>query len=224
MAHADLLFAELNEGLDCKSYLIASQSAREAILVDPLEDKVDRYIQVLSDQRLSLLLALDTHTHADHLSGSRTLVERLGGKTAGSPSGSVHLPLHEGDVLTLGQLTIRVWSTPGHTADSLCLLLDDRVLSADTLLIGATGRTDLPTGDTATEWESLTRLMTLPDDTLVFPGHDYAQKTHSTIGHERANNKRYTLGREAFIAAMSEPRKTKPALIDRALLHNTRPL
>ena len=220
----DLLFEPLTLDLECRSYLVASRSLREAMLVDPLEDRVPEALERLRALGLGLAFALDTHTHADHLSGSRTLVERLGGKTAGSPRGSVDLPLGDGDVLTLGALAFTVWSTPGHTADSLCLVMHDRVLVGDTLLIGATGRTDLPTGDAEQEWDSLQRLLTLPDELLVFPGHDYAQQTQSTIGVERRENKRLLLGRGAFIAAMHEPRKTKPALLAQAIAHNTRPL
>src|SRR6478735_9235380 len=106
----DLIFAELNGGLDCRSYLIGSRSAREAILVDPLEERVPAYLEALRAHGLNLAFALDTHTHADHLSASRTLAEQLHGRTAGSPAGSVDLPLGEGDVLTLGALRLEVWA------------------------------------------------------------------------------------------------------------------
>ena len=101
--------------------------------------------------------------------------------------------------------------------------MHDRLIAGDTLLIGATGRTDLPIGDAAQEWESVQRLLTLPDALLVFPGHDYAHEAYTTIGRERAHNKRVHLGREGFIAAMDAPRSSKPARLAEAIAHNTRP-
>jgi glyoxylase-like metal-dependent hydrolase (beta-lactamase superfamily II) len=135
----------------------------------------------------------------------------------------VQRPLAEGDELLLGHMTIRVWASPGHTADSIVLLLPDRVLAADTLLIGATGRTDLPTGDPEAEWDSVQRLLTLPDATGLWPGHDYEHRLSSTIGQERRENKRLLFGRDKFLAAMREPRPTKPALLDQALAYNADP-
>jgi glyoxylase-like metal-dependent hydrolase (beta-lactamase superfamily II) len=139
------------------------------------------------------------------------------------PRSVVQRPLAEGDELLLGHMTIRVWASPGHTADSIVLLLPDRVLAADTLLIGATGRTDLPTGDAEAEWESVQRLLTLPDATGLWPGHEYEQRVSSTIGQERRENKRLLLGRDEFLAAMREPRPTKPALLEQALSYNADP-
>jgi glyoxylase-like metal-dependent hydrolase (beta-lactamase superfamily II) len=139
------------------------------------------------------------------------------------PLAVVQVPLPEGSTLAVGKLVVRAWASPGHTADSLVLLLPDRVIAGDTLLIGATGRTDLPTGDPEQEWTSLQRLLTLPDPTQVWPGHDYNRCASSTIGEERRTNKRLLLGREKFLAAMREPRPSKPARMAEALAYNTAP-
>ena len=215
-----MIFEELNGvASECRSYLVAD--AGEALIVDPVFERVDAYLARLSQLGLKLALAADSHTHADHLSGAKELRRRTGCKTAGAPRGVVELPLAEGDVVTLGSLRITVWASPGHTADSLVFLLPGKVLAADTLMIGATGRTDLPTGSPEAEWDSTQRLLTLPDDTELWPGHDYNQRASSTIGDERRNNKRVLAGREKFIALMREPRPTKPARMAEALAYNT---
>ena len=214
------LFEELN-GVDseCRSYLVAD--AGEALIVDPLLERAGEYLNRLAGLRLRLAYAADTHTHADHLSASKELSRRTGAKTAGAPRAAVQTPLGEGSTLQVGTLTVTIWASPGHTADSLVFLLPGRVLSADTLLIGATGRTDLPTGDPEQEWASVGRLLTLPDDTEVWPGHDYNRRASSTIGEERRANGRIRMGREKFIAAMREPRPSKPARMDEALAYNS---
>jgi len=214
-----VLFEELNGAQsECRSYLVAD--AGEALIVDPVLEHVDAYVARLAQLGLRLAIAADTHTHADHLSGGKELRRRTGCKTAGAPRGVVDLPLGEGDVVPLGGLRVTVWASPGHTADSLVFLLPGKVIAADTLMIGATGRTDLPTGSAEAEWDSARRLLTLPDDTELWPGHDYNQKMSSTIGHERRTNKRMLAGREKFIALMREPRASKPARMAEALAYN----
>jgi glyoxylase-like metal-dependent hydrolase (beta-lactamase superfamily II) len=217
-----MVFEELN-GVDseCRSYLVADSG--QALIVDPLLEKVEAYLARLSALKLRLAYAADTHTHADHLSGSKELSRRTGAKIAGAPKGVAQFPLREGSVLIVGQLTIRVWDSPGHTADSLVFLLPDRVIAGDTLFIGATGRTDLPTGDPEQEWDSVQRLLTLPDGHQIWPGHDYNRRTSSTIGDERRTNNRLLMGREKFLAAMREPRPSKPARLAEALAYNTTP-
>jgi glyoxylase-like metal-dependent hydrolase (beta-lactamase superfamily II) len=217
-----MLFEELNGvSSECRSYLVASRG--QALIVDPLLQGVDAYLARLEALGLRLAYAADTHTHADHLSGAKQLSRRTGAVTAGMPRSVAQQPLGEGDELLLGDVRIRVWASPGHTADSIVLLLPDRVLAADTLLIGATGRTDLPTGDPEAEWDSAQRLLTLPDATGLWPGHEYNQRVSSTIGEERRENKRLLLGREKFLAAMREPRPTRPALLEQALAYNADP-
>lgn len=217
-----MIFEELN-GVqsECRSYLVASKG--EAVIVDPLLERVDAYLARLAALGLRLAYAADTHTHADHLSGAKELSRRTGAKSTGMPRRVVQAPLSEGDALEVGDLRLLVWASPGHTADSILFVLPDRVLAGDTLLIGATGRTDLPTGDCEQEWDSVQRLLTLPDETQLWPGHEYNQRTFSTIGEEKRDNKRIQLGRDGFLAAMREPRPTKPALLEKALAYNTDP-
>jgi len=217
------VFEELN-GVDseCRSYLVADSG--EAMIVDPVLKRAGEYLRRLADLRLRLAYAVDTHTHADHLSASKELARRTGAQIAGAPRCAVQVPLGEGSALRVGNLTAAVWASSGHTADSLVILLPGRVLSADTLLIGATGRTDLPTGDPEQEWASVQRLLTLPDGTELWPGHDYNRRASSTIGEERRTNGRIRLGREKYIAAMREPRPSKPARMAEALAYNTAPL
>lgn len=217
-----MVFEELNGvASECRSYLMADSG--EALIVDPVLENVEAYLSRLGALGLRLAYAADTHTHADHLSGAKELSRRTGARTAGSPPSVVGVPLRDGSTLGVGRLTIRAWDSPGHTADSIVLLLPDRLIAGDTLLIGATGRTDLPTGDPEQEWTSLQRLLTLPDETRVWPGHDYSRGTSSTIGEEKRTNKRLLLGREKFLAAMREPRPTKPARLAEALAYNTAP-
>ena len=215
-----MIFEELNGvGSECRSYLVASGG--EALIVDPLLDRVEQYLARLAGLRL--VWAADTHTHADHLSAVKELCRRTGARSAGAPRSVVQVPLSDGDTLAVGDLRVTCWTSPGHTADSLVLLLPGRLLAGDTLFIGSTGRTDLPTGDAEAEWDSVQRLLTLPDDTQVWPGHEYNRRTVSTIGEERRSNKRLLLGREGFIAAMREPRATRPALLEKALAYNGDP-
>lgn len=217
-----MIFEELNGvASECRSYLVGDSG--EALIVDPVLENVDAYLSRLAALELRLAYAADTHTHADHLSGAKELARRTGAKTAGAPQAVVRVPLRDGSTLRVGKLTVRAWASPGHTADSLVLLLPDRVIAGDTLLIGATGRTDLPTGDPEQQWTSLQRLLTLPGGTQVWPGHDYNRAASSTIGEEKRSNKRLLLGREKFLVAMREPRPSKPARLAEALAYNTAP-
>jgi sulfur dioxygenase len=214
-----MIFEQLNDGIPCRTYLIASGG--EALLVDPVLDCIDRYLARCAELGLTLRYTVDTHTHADHLSGSKELVRRSGAKSMGRPRGVAEQLLEDGDEIALGDLRLRVWATPGHTADSIVLLLPDRLITADTLLVGATGRTDLPTGDAEREFESLQRLLTLPDELLVFPGHVYGDKPDSTLGEERRTNPRLSLSREEFVKLMTQPRPDKPELLEKALAYNS---
>jgi glyoxylase-like metal-dependent hydrolase (beta-lactamase superfamily II) len=218
------IFEELNGGASCRTYLIVCPRTREALIVDPVLELVPGYMQRLGRDQLRLALVVDTHTHADHLSGGRELARMTGAVHAGVPEGSVHRVLGEGDVLAVGDVRLSVWASPGHTADGLVLMMEDRVLTGDTLLIGATGRTDLPTGDAEAEYHSLQRLLSLPGGLLVYPAHDYGGRTFSTIEHERLTNPRLRLEYEAFIRLMTSPRNEKPARLEESLAYNTRPL
>lgn len=189
-------FEVFQEDEPCRTYLIVEPFAKKAILVDPVREKVDTYLDALAAKGVKLEYTIETHTHADHLSGSMRLKDLTGATMlmhANATAPCVDRGLSDGDIVELGTLRIEVAATPGHTRDSLCLILPDRVLTGDTMLIGGCGRTDLPTGEAAQMFDSLRRLMALPDDTLVFPAHDYKGRRASTIGRERRNNPRVNI-------------------------------
>jgi sulfur dioxygenase len=197
----------------CRSYLIADKDSGEAMLVDPLREHVDHYLDLLKAKQLRLRYTLETHTHADHLSGSMRLKELTGAQMlmhAGASAPCVDKRLQDGDTLELGKLRIEVMGTPGHTEDALCLVLPGRVLTGDTLLIGACGRTDLPSGNALKLYESLQRLMALPEDTVVLPSHDYQGQRASTIGREKRNNPRLQVANAQAFAEMMAARKLPP--------------
>src|SRR5215510_10894999 len=179
---------------DCVSstdtYLVASGG--EACLIDPVCDRVDHYLKLLAELDLALVKAIDTHLHADHITGLGALHTRtrcrtvMGQQTAAEV---VSLRVNDGDGIGIGEIDLRAIYTPGHTDDSYCFLLNGLVFTGDTLLIRGTGRTDFQNGDAAAQYDSLfNRLLRLPDETLVYPGHDYKGDTVSTIGEEKAHN------------------------------------
>lgn len=179
-------------GSACKTYLIGCPKTKEAALVDPVIASTDEYLKFLEDAGWSLRYVIDTHTHADHISGGLVLRERTGAayvmhKKAGSRHPNERLT--DGSTLTLGELSLESIDTPGHTKDSVTLRLPGAVLTGDWLFIGAAGRTDLPGGDPGEHWDSLQRIIPqLDETTLVYPGHDYANHTHSSVGNEKTNN------------------------------------
>ncbi len=183
---------EIN-GTNCKTYLLSAGG--EAILVDPVRDRFDTYKLVLGARDLRLVMLLETHMHADHLMLSRTAKEALGVPLVmhqESPSPLVDRHVKDGDRLVLGGEEIEVLHTPGHTPDSVSYRISGAVLTGDTLLIGGSGRCDFPGGDAGAQFDAVTRrLFTLPDETLVFPAHDYKGNTTSTIGVERRTNPRF---------------------------------
>lgn len=197
-----------------RSYLVADLGTGEAAIIDPLRERVDAYLDLLTEKKLRLKYTIETHTHADHLSGSPRLKELTGAKMLmhqASSSVCVDQHLKDGDVVLVGGVRIEVLHTPGHTVDSMCLLLPDRLLTGDTLLIGSCGRTDLPSGDSGKLFESLQRLLSLPDHVLVLPAHDYDGRRGSTIGRERKGNQRLKLATRAeFVASMSASQLPKP--------------
>jgi len=188
-----MIFEQVRSG-GCLSYVLGCEETCAALVVDPEIDQVDRYVTLASERGLRLRYVLDTHTHADHFSAARSLAEQLGLQVVmhrRSAAPFVDLRVEEGDTLIVGKLRVRILETPGHTDDSMCLVLSDRVLTGDTLLIGGTGRTDLPTGDPAALYESLFgKLLRLDDGLLVFPAHDYHGRDRSTLGDEKATNPR----------------------------------
>jgi glyoxylase-like metal-dependent hydrolase (beta-lactamase superfamily II)/rhodanese-related sulfurtransferase len=201
-----MIFEQIRTG-GCLSYVIGCEETRAAILVDPELDQCDRYVALIAERGLRMRYLLDTHTHADHFTATRELAVELDLPVVmhrHSVAPFVDLRVEDGETLIVGKLRLRVLETPGHTDDSICLVLDDRVLTGDTLLIGGTGRTDLPTGSAEALHESLFgKLLGLKDELLVFPAHDYKGRSHSTLGAEKADNPRLQKrDRNAFVELM----------------------
>jgi glyoxylase-like metal-dependent hydrolase (beta-lactamase superfamily II)/rhodanese-related sulfurtransferase len=209
----------------CKSYIVGCETTRAAAVIDPEISRIDCYIGYAAQHGLHLRYIIDTHTHADHFSGSRELRKALSAPVVMhrlSPAPYADLRLDDGDMLIVGELRLKALHTPGHTRDSLCLVLPDRVFTGDTLLIGATGRTDLPTGDPYALYDSLfEKVLTLPPETLVFPAHDYKDLGHSTIGAEIAQNPRLQKKeRPAFVEMMEKLDLAAPTHLTEALRTN----
>jgi sulfur dioxygenase len=207
------------------TYLIADPETRQAALIDPVREQIERDLSLLRELDLKLVYVLDTHVHADHVTGADTLRTRTGARTVAgirsAPCADIHV--RHGDDLQLGSLTIKVLETPGHTDDSVSYLLSDRVFSGDALFVRGTGRTDFQNGDPEALYDSLTKvLFALPDDTLVYPGHDYKGHEVSTIGEERRFNPRIGGGktREEFVAIMSSLHLAPPKKIAYAVPAN----
>jgi sulfur dioxygenase len=219
-----MLFHELNRA-GCKTYLIACQDTQRAALIDPLKDRVDRYLAVLAYYRLTLDWIIDTHTHADHRSGVWDLRELTGAKVVmhrRAPAPHIDIHIDDGGQLELGTLRMNFIHTPGHTPDGTCIQIGDRLFTGDTLLIRGTGRTDFPGGDPGAQYDAITqKLFMLPDSTLVFPAHDYRGNVCSTIGDEKRSNARIVgRSRDAYIALMNNLGMPLPAKIQEALQAN----
>jgi sulfur dioxygenase len=213
---------ELN-GTNCKTYLLVSGT--HAALVDPVRERYDTYRQVLASRELTLDMVLETHMHADHLMINRAAKQGLGAPIImhrTSPSPLVDRHVDDGDVITLGQDRIVVLHTPGHTPDSVCYRLEGAVLTGDTLMIGGSGRCDFPGADAGAQFDAVTqRLFTLPDETVIWPGHDYKGHTSSTIGEEKRHNPRF-LGktREAYVDLMGKLGLPFPEKVQQSLQVN----
>jgi glyoxylase-like metal-dependent hydrolase (beta-lactamase superfamily II)/rhodanese-related sulfurtransferase len=189
-----MIFEQLNSGA-CKTYLVGSESTREAILVDPVLENVDTYLARIRAERLRLVAVLDTHVHADHISGAAAIRDRTGADYIMhelSTAQCANRRVRDGDRITIGDVTLELVHTPGHTQDSLTVRLPDRILTGDFLFIGegGAGRTDLPGGDAGEHWDALQKLNDMPDALWVFPAHDYHGKSQSTLGDERRTNPR----------------------------------
>lgn len=209
----------------CLSYLIGCEETGNAIVVDPVISKIERYLSIAARDGLHIQYVLDTHTHADHFSASNELARKVGAAVImhrASSAPFVDIRIDDGETLIVGELRLIVMYTPGHTSDSVCLLLKDRVLTGDTLLIGATGRTDLPTGDPAQLYDSLFgRLLKLDPALKVFPGHDYRGKDSSTLGEEIDGNPRLQKkNRDDFIEQMRALDLEMPRHLTEALRTN----
>ncbi len=208
------------------TYLLASRRGGEALIVDPVLEKVDRYLQLMRELDLRLVKAVDTHLHADHITGLGALRDRTHCVTVMGEQSQVDvvsMRIAEGDKLTIEGISLDVMYTPGHTDDSYCFLMGDRVLTGDTLLIRGTGRTDFQNGDSRAQYESIFgRLLRLPEETLVYPAHDYKGDTVSTIGEEKANNPRLQVrSAEEYAELMANLKLSNPKMMDVAVPANT---
>ena len=209
----------------CRSYILGCDGTRAAVVIHPELSLVDRYRGHLAQNGLTLRYVVDTHTHADHFSASHAMAQTIGVPVVMSrlsPAPFADLRLDDGDMLIAGELKLTALHTPGHTRDSMCLAMKDRVFTGDTLLIGGTGRTDLPTGDPHELYDSLFEgLLRLPPEMLVFPAHDYKGRSHSTIGAEIEGNPRLQkTDRAEFVAMMQALDLAAPTHLTEALRTN----
>ena len=217
-----LQIEELN-GTNCKTYLLTAGG--EAALVDPVRERLDTYRLMLEKRALTLRLVLETHMHADHLMLNRGAKELLGATVVmhrESPSPLVDRHVADGEVLELGGERIEVLHTPGHTPDSVCYRVRGAVLTGDTLMIGGSGRTDFPGADAGQQYDAVTsKLFALPDETVVWPGHDYRGRQSSTIGEEKRGNPRFAgRTRAEYIALMGNLGLPFPEKIQQSLQVN----
>jgi glyoxylase-like metal-dependent hydrolase (beta-lactamase superfamily II)/rhodanese-related sulfurtransferase len=209
----------------CRSYLVGCEDSCAAALIDPELSQVDRYLSLAARDGLRIRYVIDTHTHADHFSATRQLARRLDVPVVmhrASPAPFVDLRLQHGEMLALGGLRLRTLHTPGHTRDSMCLWVEDRLFTGDTLLIGATGRTDLPGGDAELLYDSLFDCVLKLDPALnIFPAHEYKGRGPSSIGRELAENPRLQQrDRGAFVEMMRGLNLSMPTHITEALRTN----
>jgi glyoxylase-like metal-dependent hydrolase (beta-lactamase superfamily II)/rhodanese-related sulfurtransferase len=207
------------------SYLLASRAGGEAMILDPVLERVDRYCQLLRELDLKLVKAVDTHLHADHVTGLGELRDRthcvtiMGEQTKADV---VAMRVADGDKVTIEGITLDVMYTPGHTDDSYSYLMGDRVFTGDTLLIRGTGRTDFQNGSAQAQYDSIfNRLLKLPEETMVFPAHDYKGDTVSTIGEEKRYNPRLQVRSvDEYVELMSNLKLPNPKMMDVAVPAN----
>ena len=201
------------------TYLIASSKGREALIIDPVLENVENYIQLLTELDLRLVKVIDTHIHADHITGAGKLKDNtkcitiMGNHT---PADAVEMKVNDDEVIELDKLKLRALYTPGHTSDSFSFLIDNYLFSGDTLLINGTGRTDFQNGSAKDAYSSIfNKLLKLPDETLLYPGHDYKGEKVSTIGKEKKFNPRLQVSSaDEYAEIMKNLNLKKPDKID----------
>ena len=221
-----MLFRQL---FDTKSstytYLIASAKGREALIIDPVEENVNEYVNHLKELNLKLVKVIDTHIHADHVTGASKLKNNTNCSTVmgeNSPAETVDIRLKDEETIEIDQLKIKALYTPGHTSDSYSFLMNNYLFSGDTLLINGTGRTDFQNGSSKDAYNSLfNKLLKLPEETILYPGHDYNGKKSSTIGNEKKFNPRLQVDSvDQYIEIMSNLKLSKPKMIETNVSRN----
>ncbi len=201
------------------TYIIASAKGREAVIIDPVIENVNVYIRLLNELDLKLVKVIDTHIHADHVTGASDLKIKTSCATVmgeNTPAEAVDIKLKDQETIKIDKLEIKAIYTPGHTSDSYSFLMDNYLFSGDTLLINGTGRTDFQNGNSKEAYNSIfNRLLKLPENTILYPGHDYNGKKSSTIGYEKKFNPRLQVkDSDEYVELMSSLNLAKPKLID----------
>ena len=207
------------------TYLIASAKGREAVIIDPVIENVNKYIQLLRDLDLKLVKVIDTHIHADHVTGASKLKQVTNCATLmgeHTPADAVEIKVKDNELINLDGLNIRSIYTPGHTAESYSFLLDNYLFSGDALLINGTGRTDFKNGNSKDSYHSIfDKLLKLPEETLLYPGHDYNGEKVSTIEKEKKFNPRLQVKNvDEYIEIMSNLNLSKPEMMDNNVSKN----
>lgn len=210
----------------CLSYIVVERVSREAALIDPSEEIEDTaYLNMLAQNNLSLRYIIETHTHADHVSSAMRLHAQTGAQIvrhALAPSPHKDVAVVGGEVLPLGSESVTIVATPGHTNESISVLIEGAVFTGDALLIGGTGRTDFQLGDSEALYHSLHDVFAvLDDETIVYPAHDYEGRTHSTIGNERTHNARLQMTHDEFVATMDAHHPSLPELFEVSIEKNS---
>ena len=211
------------------TYILSSGKGREALIIDPVLEHTDQYINLLNKLELKLVKVIDTHIHADHITCLNELSERTScTKIMGENSKSevVDLRVKEDENVKIDNINLKVMYTPGHTDCSYSYLMNDRVFTGDTLLINGTGRTDFQNGNAKQQYDSIfNKLLKLPENTMVFPAHDYNGKKHSTIGSERKNNPRLQVNSvDQYVEIMNNLKLANPKMMDVAVPANLKGL
>ena len=215
-----MLFRQLfDKSSSTYTYLIASAKGREALIIDPVLENIEQYIKLLNELDLKLVKVIDTHIHADHITAASKLKNKTNCTTImgeHTPSDTVEIKVKNDDIICVDKLKIKVIYTPGHTKDSYSFLMDDCLFSGDTLLINGTGRNDFKGGNSEDSYNSIfNRLLKLPEETLLYPAHDYNGQTVSTIGKEKKFNPRLQVNSiNEYIDIMNNLNLSKPKLMD----------
>ena len=215
-----MLFHQLfDKNSSTYTYLIASSKGREALIIDPVLENIEQYIKLLNELDLKLVKVIDTHIHADHITAASKLKNKTNCTTImgeHTPSDAVEIKVKDNEVIYVDKLEIKVIYTPGHTKDSYSFLMNDYLFSGDTLLINGTGRTDFQGGNSEDSYNSIfNRLLKLPEETLLYPAHDYNGQTVSSIGKEKKFNPRLQVESvNEYVDIMNNLNLSKPKLMD----------